>query len=238
MSSRHHLKQIVERVSACHSADMLFSNGRWCCCTRVRPEKSCSGLLSQMMRIVRKEEKMGRISMIDPETASPEVKAEIARHTAEGHKITNEKRTLLHNIHAFRAVEEASYALDDDLQRLIGKLDGDLFEYAVSVSNDCLVCTTYFSKLLREEHHLDPNHFVLTHRQELLMNFGKKVGHTPKEITDEEFEELKQDFLQHGGRDGEPVDEEKAEEIMVVLTAMGAMMVANNYVNDVLRVDV
>ena len=36
---------------------------------------------------------MGRISMIDPETASPEVKAEIARHTAEGHKITNEKRT-------------------------------------------------------------------------------------------------------------------------------------------------
>ena len=70
------------------------------------------------------------------------------------------------------------------------------------------------------------------------MNFGKKVGHTPKEITDEEFEELKQDFLQHGGRDGEPVDEEKAEEIMVVLTAMGAMMVANNYVNDVLRVDV
>lgn len=176
--------------------------------------------------------------MIDPETASPEVKAEIARHTAEGHKITNEKRTLLHNIHAFRAVEEASYALDDDLQRLIGKLDGDLFEYAVSVSNDCLVCTTYFSKLLREEHHLDPNHFVLTHRQELLMNFGKKVGHTPKEITDEEFEELKQDFLQHGGRDGEPVDEEKAEEIMVVLTAMGAMMVANNYVNDVLKVDV
>ena len=90
---------------------------------------------------------MGRISMIDPETASPEVKAEIARHTAEGHKITNEKRTLLHNIHAFRAVEEASYALDDDLQRLIGKLDGDLFEYAVSVSNDCLVCTTYFEPL-------------------------------------------------------------------------------------------
>ena len=38
MSSRHHLKQI----------------------TRVRPEKSCSGLLSQMMRIVRKEVKNGK----------------------------------------------------------------------------------------------------------------------------------------------------------------------------------
>ncbi len=33
------------------------------------------------------------------------------------------------------------------------------------------------------------------------------------------------------------MNEEKAEEIMVILTAMGAMMVANNYVNDALRVD-
>ena len=85
---------------------------------------------------------MGRISQIDPETAPAGVKAAIWKHIAEGRKITNEKRTLLHNVNAFNAVEVASYALDDDLQKLIGKLDGDLFEYAVSVSNDCLVCTT------------------------------------------------------------------------------------------------
>ena len=181
---------------------------------------------------------MGRISQIDPETAPAAVKAAIWKHIAEGRKITNEKRTLLHNVNAFNAVEVASYALDDDLQALIGKLDSDLFEYAVSVSNDCLVCTTYFARLLREEHGIDPGDFHLTHRQELLMNFGKKLGHTPKEITDEEFEELQQEFIRNGGKDGEPVDEEKAEEIMVVLTAMGAMMVANNYVNDALRVDV
>ncbi len=180
---------------------------------------------------------MGRISQIDPETASPAVKAAIWKHIAEGRRITNEKRTLLHNVNAFNAVEVASYALDDDLQKLIGKLDGDLFEYAVSVSNECLVCTTYFSRLLREEHGIDPNNFQLTHRQELLMNFGRKAGHTPKDITDEEFFELKQEFLDHGGKDGEPVDEEKAEEIMVVLTAMAVMMVANNYVNDILKVD-
>lgn len=180
---------------------------------------------------------MGRISQIQPESAPAAVKAAIWKHIAEGRKITNEKRTLLHNVNAFNAVEVASYALDDDLQDLIGKLDGDLFEYAVSVSNDCLVCTTYFSKLLREEHGLDPANFHLTHRQELLMNFGRKAGHAPKEITDEEFEELKQDFLQNGGKDGALVDEEKAEEIMVVLTAMAAMMVANNYVNDILKVD-
>jgi hypothetical protein len=181
---------------------------------------------------------MGRISQIDPETAPAEVKAAIWKHISEGRKITNEKRTLLHNVNAFNAIEVGSYALDDDLQKLIGKLDGDLYEYAVSVSNECLVCTTYFAKLLREEHHLDPNHFELSHRQELLMRFGQKMGHEPKAITDEEFNELKNEFLIHGGKDGAPIDEETAETIMVVLVAMGAMMVANNYVNDALKVDV
>ena len=69
------------------------------------------------------------------------------------------------------------------------------------------------------------------------MNYARKLGSDPKSITDEEFTELKEDFLRHGDKDGAPVDEEKAEEIMVILTAMGAMMVANNYVNDALRVD-
>ena len=96
---------------------------------------------------------MGRVSQIDPKTASDEVKEAIRSHLAEGHALTNEKKTLLHNVAAFKAVEEASYDLDDDLQRLIGKLDADLFEYAISVTNECLVCTTYFSKLLREQHH-------------------------------------------------------------------------------------
>ena len=51
-------------------------------------------------------------------------------------------------------------------------------------------------------------------------------------------QELKEEFLQNGDGDGNPVDEEKAERIMVVLTAMGAMMIANNTVNDALQVDV
>lgn len=181
---------------------------------------------------------MGRISMIDPEKAPQEIQNAVKEHVAKGRKLTNEKKTLLHNLHAFLAVEESSYALDDDLQQLIGKLDADLYEYAISVTNDCLVCTTYFSRLLKEQHHIDPNNFAMTHRQDLLMHFAQKMGHDPKSITDAEFNALKQDFLDNGGKNGEPVDEDKAEEIMVCLVAEGAMMVANNYVNDALKVDV
>lgn len=180
---------------------------------------------------------MARIALIQPDMASEEVKETIARHEADGHQLTNEKLTLLHNVSAFNAVEAGSYKLDDDLQRLIGSLDADLYEYAISVSNDCLVCSTYFARLLRGKYGLDPRTYHLSHRQELLMTFAKKMGHDPKSITDAEFTELRADFLRHGGRDGEPVNEEKADEIMVVLVSMGAMMVANNYVNDALRVD-
>ena len=74
--------------------------------------------------------KMARISEIDTETASEEVKKVIEEHIAGGHKISNVKRTLLHHVPSFNALEVAAYDLDDDLQRLIGKLDGDIFEYA------------------------------------------------------------------------------------------------------------
>ncbi len=39
---------------------------------------------------------------------------------------------FLHNAEAFKAIEDSSYTLDRELQRLIGKRAGDFFEYAIS----------------------------------------------------------------------------------------------------------
>jgi len=63
---------------------------------------------------------MPRISEINPETAPEAIQKIIADHLADGHALTAEKRTLLHNAAAFNAVEAGSYALDDELQRHIG----------------------------------------------------------------------------------------------------------------------
>ena len=60
---------------------------------------------------------MSRISKIDPETASDEVRAAIEAHFAEGYRLTNEKLTLLHNVTAFNALEAQSYALDREFQQ-------------------------------------------------------------------------------------------------------------------------
>ena len=56
---------------------------------------------------------MARISEINIETAPEAIQKIVADHVAEGHTITAEKRTLLHNAAAFNAVEAGSYALDD-----------------------------------------------------------------------------------------------------------------------------
>lgn len=167
-------------------------------------------------------ESTARISQIDPETAPEEVKAVIRAHLAEGYHLTNEKRTLLHNITAFKAIEENSYELDRVLQKLIGKQAGDFFEYAVSLENDCIVCTTYFHELLKRNG-IDYEHFSFSEKEKLLIEYGRQLAKNPKEISDELFARMKANFT---------------EEEIVVITAMGTLMIANNIINDALRIEV
>lgn len=106
---------------------------------------------------------MSRISEINIETAPENIKKIVADHVAEGHTITAEKRTLLHNAAAFNAVEAGSYALDDELARLIGKRAADFYEYAISQANGCLVCSIYFRNLLKKNG-IDFDTFAFTPR--------------------------------------------------------------------------
>lgn len=164
---------------------------------------------------------MARITEIDIEKASEEVKSTVSAHLAKGHRITSEKRTLLHNVTAFLALEESSYSLDDELQKLIGKRAADFYEYAISVKNDCLVCSAYFTNLLKKNN-IDFETFDFTDRERLLIEYGQAIAENPKGISDELFERMKSEFT---------------EEEIVVITTMGVLMIANNYFNDILQVN-
>ncbi len=165
---------------------------------------------------------MSRITPIDPAKASPEVSAAIDAHLKDGYQLTNEKKTLLHNVTAFEALEVQSYAVDRELQRLIGKRAADLFEYAISVENDCIVCTTYFGKLLRRLGITDFEHFDFTPEEKLIIEYGRAVARDPKQIPDELFARLQAVFN---------------DETIVVLTTMAVFMIANNVFNDALQVE-
>ena len=165
---------------------------------------------------------MALISRINLATASPEVKKAVNGHLAQGYRITNEKLTLLHNVTCFEALEAQSYAVDRELARLIGQRAADFFEYAISLQNGCLVCSTYFGKLLRKYGVTDFERFSFTEEEELVIAFGRAMARDPKGIPDE----LTRALLSRFG-----------EETVVVLTTMGVFMIANNYFNDILKVE-
>ena len=168
------------------------------------------------------EKSMPRIAPMNLTDLSHAANAAILEHLRQGGRLTNEKRTLLRNATAFEALEVQSYAVDGELQRLVGKRAADLFEYAISVENDCIVCTTYFRKLLRSKGIEDLEHFAFTPEEELMIEYGRAIARNPKQIPDELFERLRAVF---------------DEETIVVMTTMAVFMIANNVFNDALQVE-
>ncbi len=160
------------------------------------------------------------ISLVDIDTAPIEVRNAIEKHVAEGHTVTNEKRTLLHNVPSFEALECKSYEISAELKKFISPRAANLFEYAISVENDCLVCTTYYKRYM-ESIGVDIDHVDYTEEEELVIEYARAIVRDRKNIPDELFDRLKA----HLGEEG-----------LVVLTTMGMFMIANNYFNDVLRV--
>lgn len=156
---------------------------------------------------------MSYISKIDLSTAPQEVRAAVDNHLAQGYQLTNEKLTL--------TLEESSYELDRELQRLIGKRAADFYEYAISLQNDCLVCSAYFSRLL-EKNHIDFATFDFTDDERLLIEYGRAIARDPKHVPEDLMRLMQQTFT---------------EEQLVVITTMGVFMIANNYFNDILNVD-
>lgn len=106
------------------------------------------------------------------------------------------------------------------MQRLIGKRAADFYEYAISQKNGCLVCSIYFQNLLKKNG-IDFENFAFTPNEEILIEYGQAIAEDPKHVPEELFAKLKANFT---------------EEEIVVITAMGVMMIANNYFNDILDV--
>lgn len=163
---------------------------------------------------------MGIVSLVDVDNASDEVKEAVKKHLEDGHTITNEKRTLLHNVPAFLALEGKSYEMSAELQKFISPRAANLFEYAISVENDCLVCTTYYKKYM-ESIGIDINNVDYTEEEELVIEYAQAIVRDRKNIPEELFDRIK---------------ERIGEEGLVVLTTMGMFMIANNYFNDILHV--
>ena len=157
--------------------------------------------------------------MTDYDTSSQAAKDAHDAHAKIG-RITNMKRTLLHSVPAFQALMEW-YPLRDEAAQFLPDLDISLFCYAISTQNDCLICSTFFRKILKDSGITDIENFQLTPQQRLLTDYGRALVNDPHHIGDALFSRLKALFH---------------EEQIVLLTAFGAIMAATNLINNALQV--
>lgn len=161
---------------------------------------------------------MPRIHPLDPADMPPDAAAAHQAHLSVG-RSTNMKRTLLRSVPAFQALM-AWYPLRDTVQPFLGERLTTLFAHAVSAETDCLICSTFFRRILIDSGE-DPDELRMDAREAAVVAFGRALAVTPHRMPDAVYERVAAHFT---------------DEQMVALAAFGALMVATNVVNNALGV--
>lgn len=160
-----------------------------------------------------------RVVPIDYASASPVVRAAHDAHIANVATMTNMKRTLLRSLPAFKALM-MWYDLRDTVRPFLGERLTVLFAHAISTATDCLICSTFFRRILIESGQ-NPDQLTLDPREQAVVAYGQALSQSPFVVSDATFSTLRTWF-------NEPE--------IVALTAFGALMVATNVVNNALEV--
>ncbi|MDR3344226.1 MAG: hypothetical protein LBT21_01320 [Oscillospiraceae bacterium] len=159
------------------------------------------------------------IPMTEYEGGAADVRGRYDDQIAKHGRITNMKRTLLHSPKAFDVYMEW-YALRDLLLPIIGDRAVSLFSYAISAGNDCLICSTFFRKILIDSGD-DPDHPALSETERFLMDFGKAFAQNPHKIPQGHYDYLSAHFN---------------SEQQVLLIAFAGIMAATNLFNTAAKV--
>lgn len=161
---------------------------------------------------------MPRIAPLEYAEMPPDARAAHDAHQTSA-RITNMKRTLLHSVPAFDALM-TWYDLRDTVQPFLGERLTTLFAHAVSSETECLICSTFFRRILVESGE-NPDRLEMDGREADVVAFGRALAVTPHRVPDDVYARAARHF-----DDGQ----------MVALTAFGALMVATNVINNALGV--
>jgi hypothetical protein len=163
---------------------------------------------------------MARIKPVEYDNASKAVKAEFDDQIKKHGRITNMKKTLLHSLPAFHALMEW-YPLRDTVKEFIGEKGVNYFCHAISSKNSCLICSTFFRKILIDAGE-NPDNPMLAEKEQVLVDFGQRCVTDATLIDDELYSRLQKYFN---------------DDQIVLLTAFAGLMIATNLINNALQVD-
>jgi alkylhydroperoxidase family enzyme len=135
-------------------------------------------------------------------------------------RVTNMKRTLARAPVALNALM-TWYDLRAEVTPFLGERLTTLFAHAVSTGTDCLVCSTFFRRILIEAGE-DPDALHVDDWEQTIVDYGRQLATDPSGVSDALFSQLAARLR---------------PEQVVALTAFGGMMVATNLFNNALQVD-
>ena len=163
---------------------------------------------------------MAYISELKYEDASGETKKVIDEWVKEHGPLTNMKETLIHSIPAFHALMEW-FPLEAEIESFLGERAVNFFCYAISTTNDCLLCSVFFKKIL-DDAGIDFEHFAFTEEEKVLVEYGKVIVKDANSIPPEIFDRMKGFW---------------SEEQIVAITAFATIMIATNIINKALKIE-
>lgn len=163
---------------------------------------------------------MPRIPLVDSDDATPEQRGAYEDGVQRYGQMTNMKRTLLHSLPAYRALMEW-YPLHDTVQPFLGERLATIFAHAISADTDCLICSTFFRRILIDTGD-DPDALTLDEREQMVVDYGRALAVPGSRVPDDLYARISAEFT---------------ECQIVALTAFGAMMLATNVINNALEID-
>ncbi|MBR1757213.1 MAG: hypothetical protein IJ744_00615 [Lachnospiraceae bacterium] len=163
---------------------------------------------------------MPYISQLKYEDANEETKKVIDAWVAEHGPLTNMKETLIHSIPAFHALMEW-FPLEEACESFLGERAVNFFCYAISTTNDCLLCSIFFKKIL-DDAGIDFATFDFTDEERVLVDYGRAITADANHIDPQIFARMKEFWN---------------EEQIVTITAFATLMIATNIINKSLQIN-
>ncbi len=163
---------------------------------------------------------MARIAPVAEEKAEPTAQEELRRQRLAHGRVTNMKLTLARSPLALSALMHW-YPMHDSVAGFLGQRATTLFVHAISTETDCLVCSTFFRRMLIEAGE-NPDALELSETERAIVDYGRQLSRDANRVGDELFARLER-FL--------------TPKQIVELTAFGGLMIATNVFNNAIRVD-
>ena len=163
-----------------------------------------------------------QISLVTEGNASAEALRAMETHLAAGQRMTNMKRTMLHNVPLFERMNQVMETANGQLRGRITHRAMVFYLYAIASGNDCAVCGGVFRKMVEEMGVEDFDFFDFTEEERDLVDFARAMTADANHIPDEVYERLQRRY---------------DEETLVVLVMNGVFSMASNYFNNITGVE-